>query len=164
MTVETLGVDIGGVIIGRVNEGTDTSFFADRYLETPAVPGAVAALARLSAERFAGRIFLVSKCGKKTEARTREWLLHHDFYAAVGMPADNIRFCRERREKAAIAAALGITHFVDDRLEVLGTLAGVPHRYLFDGVASEIDAHRQYLPLVSRVVGWAEIVADLLPS
>ena len=37
---EKLGVDIGGVIIDRANDRTDTSFFGGNYLETTAVPGA----------------------------------------------------------------------------------------------------------------------------
>jgi len=35
-TDEVLGVDIGGVIIDRINDGTDTSFFGDNYLRTTA--------------------------------------------------------------------------------------------------------------------------------
>ena len=45
----TLGVDVGGVLIDRVAEGSDTSFFGDRPLETPAVPDAVGTIARLAA-------------------------------------------------------------------------------------------------------------------
>ena len=51
----TLGVDIGGVIIDRVADGTDTSLFGKNYKRTPAVAGAFNALARLNAGRFASR-------------------------------------------------------------------------------------------------------------
>jgi hypothetical protein len=44
-----LGVDIGGVIVDRVAENSDTSFFGDRPMETPAVEGAFDALAQLVA-------------------------------------------------------------------------------------------------------------------
>ena len=162
-TLEVLGVDIGGVIIDRVNDDADTSFFADGYLESTAVAGAFAALARLNSERFHGRLYLVSKCGRRIEARTREWLSHHGFWEAVELPDDQIRFCRRREEKALIAADLGITHFIDDRLEVLSYLTGVPHRYLFNPVASEIAQFRRHLPRVRRVANWRAVLAELLP-
>lgn len=48
--MDTLGVDIGGVIINRVNDDTDTSFFGDNYLATTATPGVFWALAQLVVE------------------------------------------------------------------------------------------------------------------
>ena len=42
-----LGLDVGGVIIDRASEDSDTSFFGDRPMETPAVSDAVEVL-RLS--------------------------------------------------------------------------------------------------------------------
>jgi hypothetical protein len=45
---------------------------------------------------------------------------------------DHLRFCFERHEKARHCLDLGLTHFLDDRLDVLAHLEGVvPHRYLF---------------------------------
>src|SRR5687767_13287048 len=114
-----LGIDVGGVIIDRVADGSDTSFFGDQYLLTPAVPDAFATIAALLKGRFAGEGHVVSKCGKNTERKTREWLAHNGFHDVTGIPPERIHFCRKREEKAPICARLGITHFVDDRLEVL---------------------------------------------
>lgn len=69
--VDALGVDVGGVIVDRVAEGTDTSFFADRHLETPAVAGAFDGL-RLLTSHFEGRVYLISKAGPKIAGKTRE--------------------------------------------------------------------------------------------
>ncbi|MEV1328808.1 hypothetical protein AB0J20_04430 [Micromonospora costi] len=154
-----LGVDIGGVIIEPSDDDADTSFFGDHYLRTPAVVGAFDALATLCAEL--DEVHLVSKCGEDTERRTREWLAHHDFHTRTGVPADRVHFCRTRPAKAPIARRLGLTHFVDDRLEVLGYLGTVPHRYLFHGRPAEIAAHRAQLPGVRRVGSWPELVAAL---
>jgi hypothetical protein len=131
-----LGVDIGRVIIaGPAHPGEgDTAFFGESDTEamrTPAVPGAFAALGRLVAQ-FEGRVWLVSKCGERTEARTRQWLAHHGFHDQTGIPVAHVRFCRERPHKAHHATELGLTHFVDDRPDVHEALAGiVAHRYLF---------------------------------
>ena len=160
--IETLGVDVGGVIIDRVNDKTDTSFFGDNYLRTTAVPGAFEGLARLNAARFPGRIYLVSKCGPRIEARTRAWLAHHRFHAITGIPEAHLRFCRRRPDKAPICAALGISHFVDDRLEVLTYLTGVPQRYLFHPVESEVALYPGARAAVTRVETWAQLLDHLL--
>jgi hypothetical protein len=130
-----LGVDIGRVIIGGgvVPGGGDTQFFSGdtaRMLATPAVPGAFETLARL-VPRFE-RVWLISKCGERVQRRSRQWLDHHDFSARTGIPRDNVRFCLARPDKAVHCAELGITHFVDDRLDVHRALRGVvAHRFLF---------------------------------
>jgi hypothetical protein len=130
-----LGVDIGRVIIGGgvVPGSSDTQFFSGdtaRMLATPAVPGAFEALARL-APRFE-QVWLVSKCGERVQRHSRLWLDHHDFAARTGIPREHIRFCLKRPDKAVHCAQLGITHFVDDKLDVHQALRGiVAHRYLF---------------------------------
>lgn len=129
-----LGVDIGRVIIsGGSPGGGDTQFFsgdAARMLATPPVAGAFETLARL-VPRFE-QMWLVSKCGERVQRDTRQWLDHHRFFARTGIPADHVRFCLKRPEKAIHCAELGITHFIDDKLEVHEALRGVvPNRYLF---------------------------------
>ena len=159
--LERLGVDIGGVLIDRINDGTDTSFFGGSYLQTTPVPGAFEALTRLRAERFGREIHLVSKCGPATEAKTRAWLAHREFFGVTGIPADHLRFCRQRREKAPICLELGITHFIDDRLEVLGYLESVPNRYLFRPDPREVERYKGHLAKVIRVDGWEQVLAAL---
>jgi hypothetical protein len=131
-----LGVDIGRVIISGAShpEGGDTAFFQGDeavMLATPEVPGAVEAIAEL-VELFAGRVWLVSKCGPRVQARTLRWLAAHDFHGRTGVDAGHVRFCRRRPEKRDHCVALGLTHFVDDRPDVHAAIADVvPHRYLF---------------------------------
>ncbi|WP_405434135.1 hypothetical protein [Micromonospora sp. NBC_00617] len=154
-----LGVDIGGVLIEPADDDADTSFFGAHYLRTPMVDGAFDALAALG-PAF-DEVHLVSKCGESTERRTREWLAHHDFTARTGIPVERVHFCRTRPAKAPIARQLELTHFVDDRLEVLGYLDSVPHRYLFRPRRAEVAAYAALLPRVRPVQSWAEL-ADLL--
>ncbi|MFF5180955.1 hypothetical protein ACFY2Q_23245 [Micromonospora sp. NPDC000316] len=154
-----LGVDIGGVLIEPSDEDADTSFFGANYLRTPMVDGAFDALAALG-PAF-DEVHLVSKCGEATERRTRGWLAHHDFSARTGIPADRVHFCRTRRAKAPIARELGLTHFVDDRLEVLGYLDSVPYRFLFRPRPAEVAAHAALLPHVHRVESWPDLTSLL---
>ena len=128
----TLGIDIGRVIIH--GDGPDTSFIGgseEESLRTPPLAGALASIGNL-VEIFEGRVWLVSKCGSRVAERSLRWLAHHRFWEETGLPREQVRFCRERKEKAGICLELGIGWFVDDRLDVLVPMAGiVPHRFLF---------------------------------
>lgn len=91
MRKDVLAVDIGGVIIDRVNDGTDTSFFGENFLLTTAVPDAFEAIAMLAERRFPRSAYLVSKCGRKIEEKTLRWLDHHRFYEQTGVAEAHVR-------------------------------------------------------------------------
>jgi hypothetical protein len=135
----TLGVDIGRVIIH--GDGPDTSFVGgsdEEALRAPAMDGAFEAIARLT-QRFSGRVHLVSKCGSRVQAKTRAWLARHRFFEATGISPAHLHFCRDRKEKAPICAALGVGFFVDDRVDVLSCMAGVVrHRFLFGASSAPV--------------------------
>lgn len=161
-TKETLGIDIGGVVIDRTSDRTDTSFLGNNYLQTAAVDEAFTSVRRLVQRRFGDRVHLVSKCGPTVETKTLQWLRHHRFYAEAGVKLDHVHFCRKRAEKAELCAGLGITHFIDDRLEVLGYLTTVPHRFLFRPTADEIARFAEFLSHVRVVNSWHEVLEVLL--
>jgi hypothetical protein len=158
--VARVGVDVGRVLISAADEdgASDTSFLSGSdaaALETPATPGGFEAVAEL-VRATGGRVWLVSKCGARVEALTRRWLEHHGFHERTGVPREHLRFCRARREKREHALALGLTHFVDDRLDVLGFLRGVvPHLYLFGHQKVGVVAPPWAVP----VVDWREALA-----
>ncbi len=130
-TEPRVGVDIGRVIIA--GDGPDTSFFRgdEESLHVPAVEGAFEGVARL-VRAFAGRVWLVSKCGTKIQQRTLRWLDARRFWHETGVDPTHVRFCKERPQKAEHARRLGLTHFIDDRVDVLEALNGVvANRYLF---------------------------------
>ncbi len=124
-----LGVDVGGVIISRQNDHTDTSFFGHNYLKTTAVEEVFECLRQLREGGF--EVFIVSKCGANVQRKTLEWMAHHRFFERTGIASTHVHFCRTRPEKAPICERHGITHFVDDRLDVLDYLKTVEQLYLF---------------------------------
>jgi len=160
--VDTLGVDIGGVIISRINNGTDTSFFSNNYLKTTAVPGVFEALRRLVSERFKEQVYLVSKCGLETQRKSREWLQHQEFYKKTGIKPEHVEFCLKRRDKAAICEKLGVTHFIDDQLEVFSYLTAVPNKILFNPIELDIERYQSAYDQVKRVESWPEVEELLL--
>jgi hypothetical protein len=151
-----LGVDIGRVIIGAADASgrADTSFLSGSdhaALETPPCAGAFQALKNLVVA-FNGNVWLVSKCGPRIQRLTLAWLEHQRFYEVTGVNPDRVRFCLKRPEKRDHCAAIGATHFVDDRLDVLEHLVGlVPHLYWFGHQAGEVAPPR----FAERVLDWS---------
>jgi hypothetical protein len=161
--IEKLGVDIGGVIIANQDVNADTSFMSKNYLSTPALADAFIELKKLNEGRFRDRVYLVSKCGPSVQSKTRKWLKHNHFYETTGIPEDKVHFCLERREKAEISLSLGLTAFVDDRLEILGYLKHMRDLFLFNPTKEEVEANKEHLPLVKVVRTWSELGALLNP-
>jgi hypothetical protein len=138
-----LGIDIGKVIINGPAHpgGGDTAFFQGdepAMLATPEMDGAVESIARLTG-LLGGRVWLVSKCGPRVQARTLRWLDGHDFYQRTALPREHVRFCRARAEKRGHCLDLGLTHFVDDHPEVHAAIRGsIDHHYFFGPQAQPV--------------------------
>ncbi|MBS2036253.1 hypothetical protein JST97_14780 [bacterium] len=158
MPGKILGVDVGGVIIDRQNDKTDTSFFGPNYLQTSACEGVFECLR--SAHQAGFEIHVVSKCGPNTQRKTLEWLQHHDFYRRTGVAPARVHFCRTRPQKAPICKQQGITHFVDDRLDVLDHLVDVGHLFLFQPNSEDEARWRRghRARLVSR---WSQVLEEI---
>jgi len=161
LKTEKIGFDIGGVIFER--DKKNISIFSPRYLELLPVPEVFEALSRIVNERFRDDVYLVSKCGEEVRRRTLNWLSHHDFFRHTGINPNHLEFCLEHWEKAKICERLGLTHFVDDRLEVLKDLVTVPYRYLFQPRTFEIESFKERLPMVRILRNWNELADELLP-
>lgn len=155
-----IGVDIGGVVIRPARKTGDTSFFTDAFLDTPAVDGAFDGVAALNQALYPGAVQIVSKAGPRTAEKTRLWLKHHRFHDITGVGEDRLHFCRTREDKAPIARRLGLTAFVDDRVDVLEHLGFVPLRVLF----RETDALPPSPPPPAALIqaaGWREVLERL---
>lgn len=157
-----LGVDIGGVIIDRVRgDGSDTSMFSKRYLETPEVKGAIAALTDLRGRRDY-QVHVISKAGPSMRRKSLEWMEAHDFFTKTGIAVANIHFCYVRAEKAPICKRLGVTHFIDDKAEVLYHLENVvDRRFLFQGGTRWKGEYPMLVDRVMEVESWAEALWKL---
>jgi hypothetical protein len=156
-----IGIDIGRVLMcPAADEGRpDTSFLDskdDVALQIPPAPHALDVIAEL-VRRCDGRVWLVSKAGDRIEALTRRWLQTQDFFVKSGMDPEHVRFCRKRPDKRSHAIDLGLTHFIDDRSDVLVHLRGVvPALYLF-GVQADPAP-----PWANPVRDWFEVERKIL--
>ena len=148
-----IGIDIGRVIMAPVKGGkADTTFLSgslEAALRTPPSPGAFEGVSML-VQAFEGRAWLISKAGPRVQDKTKRWLRHWDFHGVTALPRDHVRFCLERQQKVGHCKQLCITHFIDDRLDVLQYLRGlVPRLYLFGEQ-----------PRLDEIPDWVEHVAD----
>lgn len=158
-TIPRLGLDVGGVLTDqRANDDTETAFKGDQYLRTTPVPGMYKGVRRLVKRFTPVNSFIVSKCGEEIEGKTRKWLPHIDFYRRTGFNPDHLNFCLTREGKVPIAKGLKLTHFVDDRQDVLRYLEPiVPYRFLFGPQDEEIEPR----PGLYIVETWDEAVAEI---
>lgn len=149
-----LGIDIGRVLMCPTDDDAspDTSFLnvsEAQALAVPASPHVWEVVPEL-VRAFDGRVWLVSKAGERIEALTRRWLAHNRFFTRVALPDDHVRFCRRRPDKRVHAIELGLTHFIDDRADVLAALVGaVPNLYLFGVQRVPVPAY------VKHVADWS---------
>jgi hypothetical protein len=152
-----LGVDFGRVINDGASHpsGNDTAFLTgseQMMLATPVMAGAIDGLTALVRD-FESRVWIISKAGPRIQANTERWLSHHGFWDVTGIPSTQNRFVRQRRDKADVCAEVGVTHFVDDRSEVISTLDGVvAHRFLFGPQSAPCPRG------ATHVMTWADVV------
>lgn len=131
-----IGIDIGDVLTSADNHsGTLWD-----------VPGSVEALRAITEIFGSHNVFLVSKVrvGGWMHQRTEEWLHGpRGFLEKVGIPAENVRFVsriKGRDGKGIAALNLGLSHFVDNKFEVLESIftdeAGNSREFVqkFDGI------------------------------
>lgn len=165
---ERIGIDIGNVIIGGDTDKTNSLMFTDRFLETQFISGALETIQGLVRYYGQDNVFLVSKCGEAMQAKTREFLNHHDFYARTGVNPNNLQFCLCRDGKAPICEKLEITVFIDDRLEVLSYMGShVKKLVLFRPRPKEMGRNQHVIRRFGNRLkifnSWEEIADLLLP-
>lgn len=158
--ISRLGVDFGRVIHGGLAAPgeEDTAFLNgewDEAMASPATPGMWEVLPQI-VDLFGIQVWVISKCGARVQERTLAWLDLHDFYAKTGIPTGNVRFCRKRADKRGVCEELGITHMVDDRLDVHEAIRDVvPYRYLFGPQRTEAPGW------VMKPQSWTELLGML---
>jgi hypothetical protein len=161
--IPTLGIDIGRVIIaGHHNvHGGDTAFFSGdetTMLATPAVDDAFTTIAEL-VEHFNGRAWLVSKCGLNVQQRSMRWLTHHGFWNTTGISDRSVRFCKQRSEKAGICQGLGVTHFIDDKPDVIASIDGIVERRFLFGPQRASTPHG-----AEHTLTWHDVRSAVMPK
>lgn len=179
-----IGIDIGGVL---TREG-DLSFKeGERWGSSWEAPGAFEAV-RLVVQLFGpDNVFLISKVhiNGRMHREAKQWLRTRKFCETTGLPADHIEFVSAvagPNGKGAAASRLRLSHFVDDKFEVLEsvfsgcagnsgqlvrTFQGVLFHFASGGAgrsAPRCPKSRiapEMLPHYCGVAGWADVLERL---
>ncbi len=119
-----IGLDFGGVIVKIAEENLSKGDFIEEV-------NAISSISKLIND-YENEVWIISKASKSTQAATRVWLNKVKFYKNTGFISSNLFFCSKRHEKRELCKPLGITHFIDDNIEVLQALKGlIPNLFLF---------------------------------
>jgi hypothetical protein len=146
--VKVLGVDCGDVIF---------------YTWGGRVPDSLDSLRKIVRAGSFEKIYIVSKANVVTRAMFLFRLGFLDFWNYTGISRANLFFVRHHEDKAGVSARLGITHFVDDRLEVLHYLRTVPHRYALNPRrAKELACYPGTREEVTVVGSWSELLPKIM--
>ena len=163
---ESLGVDLGNVIIDHVGFGTTPEFFHSGNSNIiPPVSGVLDALRRLNQERFQGNMFVVYNASDVADQKIISWLKSRDFFEQTGISPERVVRTQNGRDKSSVCKLYQATHFIDDRLEVLSHLVGkVGNLYLFRPQQKEVEQYQDFLIHVWQVNSWDDIIQSLINS
>lgn len=158
-TIPRLGIDFGNTIVG-VLAPADRS----RHLRKEEFPEAVAVIRKLAEHHFGEEIYVISKVSPGGKEKVLAWMEKNDFYCRFGIPSEHVFFCAKRHEKGPIAERLGLTHFIDDRPEVMMHMRDVERRILFNPVPADYALFKEHLDGVEIVNSWSEVGHLLIPT
>jgi hypothetical protein len=121
--------------------------------------GAAQGVTRL--RRLFDRLVVISRVdNKEEEDKVRNFILSH--FGDLAIPEKDIFCCIKRSEKGPIAESLGVTHFVDDRTEVLSYMTSVKHRFAMNPTPQQLQ---DFPPENIKVVqNWAEVVPLIIAT
>jgi hypothetical protein len=152
----TIGVDIGGVITDPPPGVDHEDFLGGRsHLLIQKVKDSFNVIRVLNEKH---RVILVSKARPVTQRKTTEWLRHHQFFKVTGMSERDVYYTLSRDDKTRIAEREGVTHFIDDKLEVLGYMYGiVPNLFCFQCHPLQKQRYPFIYQKVRHVTTWEEL-------
>lgn len=156
-----IGIDIGRVIINGKQDDLQRELGErgrkQNYLHIPPVSESFRYIKRLVQRYGAENVWLISTCGERREERSRAWLEERGFYRETGVRRDQVIYCSTFPAKASIAQRLRLTHFVDDRPDVLIPMAKIVSvRILFNPEPEQVK--RWGIPeSAHQVRHWSEV-------
>ena len=162
-----LGVDLGGVVIDNdaIDQRTGIRY-PKHNPDIPEVEGAGETLRHICFH--AVPVFIITSGRPDVDEKRRKWLNQprywgDSFYEHTGIPYWNVRFCEERKKKLAWCAHEQVTHFIDNRADVLASLIGtVPYLYLFGPKPLLTGATEEQLAEFQRAESWRQLLPLLL--
>jgi len=146
-TKEILGIDLGNTIIKH---------------RSP-MPDAFRVIRRLIDERFGNNVHIVSRVSPEQEIRARAFVTGEHFQKELAIPLNRVHFCGERHEKGPICKQINVTHFIDDRPEVMSAMPpSVVRKILLDPDETDLRLFASRLGDFNIARSWLDVERLLL--
>lgn len=149
---EILGVDCGNVIF--------------RSWSGLPLPGSFDNLRKIVQSGRFEKVYVISKIPYLLRFTFAARLWYFNFWNYTGIPRNHLYFCSHYQDKAVICEKLGVTHFVDDRLQVLSYMKTVGNLYAFQPRLTdrELKKYPEVLKEATVVESWQELSPLLLAN
>lgn len=142
-----LGLDFGNVI---------------KAIGGDEMPGFRKGLEKLRNEMFGDEIYVISRVNDERGSKKAIWFLGEQKIFDTLIKPTNVHFCLLRNQKAPIAKWLGLTHFIDDRTEVLSHMTSVQHRFALNPTQHQLRDFPPDNMIVAK--DWDELVPLVLAT
>jgi hypothetical protein len=148
MNDDILGVDCANVIFRP---------FSGRQIS-----GSITCLQKIKQSNRFSKIFIISRAGIWNRFFFPFRLSTLNFWQNTGITKDSLYFCWRNKDKASLCKILKVTHFVDDRLDVLQHLQGVKHLYALNPSERELSRYPETAKNIIVTKSWDELTPLLL--
>jgi len=153
-----IGIDINGVLANNKLP----YFKTQNYSIFSVMENAINVVKNLVKKYGAENIYIIS-CVQSHQLSfiTGIWMETHNFLHKTNISLDNVIICTRMKDKSRIAEKLNLTHFIDDRPEVLNYFSKETTILVYQPKKSQI---KKYPDIASRAIivnSWNEI-ADYL--
>ncbi len=109
-------------------------------------------------------VHIISKVNAKQQDEVETWLKNTDFLNDIGIPAANLHFCAEWKDKYAICEKVGATHHIDDRPAVFSVFSPKVKGLLFRPKAEDVVKYFNILRQldITIIQSWDDVATQLL--
>lgn len=134
------GFDLGNTLVNKTVPLPDAFRVAKRIV-TELDPNAV----------------IISRVNEKQKQRALEWFKKENVLEQLGIKPENVYWCEQRCEKAPIVDKLGLTHFIDDRPEVMNYLSNEVVKIFINPDPSDLYDYRDDIQNFTVCSDWLAI-------
>ena len=141
-----LGIDLGGTIHHKNDKK-----------ETVPMPGSFEVINKLRQKVKA--VYIVSRVTDEQSYRAYKWFQKFNFFEETGLTPNKVHFCYERRDKAPICQRLGVSHFIDDRPEVMSHMDYGVEKLIMNPIMAEVTKYNEcgLLGCYKIVYSWDDV-------
>lgn len=152
--ITKIGIDISGVLADNKHAHIKTR----DYAVFSVMEDAINIVRKIASQHGAENIHIIS-CVKSHQLSfiTGIWMETHNFLKETSVLLDNIHICSSLKDKAKIAKKLKLTHFIDNRPEVLNHFPKNIVIIAFQPKDSEMKKYPNVLSRAKVASSWKEV-------